>query len=104
MGNDSALIGLLLVALAGTGFWLESKDKLNPVIGIITGPNDRKTSSPASVALAIVLFVILLSVLTPKQATMITMIIVATGLARNNKIAGDYSVTNLILKGLKRTK
>lgn len=97
--NDTKIVSLFLVVMAATGLWLHSQRKLLPVVTIVFMPGDKGTGvSLGKFAVALIVYLLLLSFLDPQDGLYLTVIVILGALLVNHQIQGKNDVISTILQ------
>ena len=98
--NDTKLLAVFIIVLAGFGIYLHSQGKLVPTLQAITQPSASTKANAAkfgAFAVALVVYIFILSFLNTRDGILLTGIVVAGGLLYNQKTMGNDSLLSLIL-------
>jgi hypothetical protein len=93
--NDTKIVAYFLVVISLFGLWLNHEGKLQPVVDEITNP---ATTTPlngvtlSEFGLAFIVYLFVMSLLTPRAGFMFTLVIVLGALFYNSEQLGQNAV------------
>lgn len=97
--DDSKTLGILFLVLASFGLYLQTQGKLLPALEIVTGPDEGKQPVKlGEFVVAIVVYLFVLSFLSPNNAMTMTVIVILGALLVNNRKMGKDDLLTTLFK------